>query len=223
MRRGKVPADRVTVVRTGPDADLLRRGAADPSLRRGGEHLVVYLGVMDHRDGVDLAVRAAHHIVHVLGRSDVRFTFLGSGEELAALRRLVTQLGLDEHVTMPGYVPDDVAFAHLSTADVALCPDPLNPLNDVLSTNKTMKYMSFGLPIVAFDLKETRVTAEDAAVYATPNDVAEFATLVVELLGDRERREEMGRTGRQRVETSLAWRHQADDYLAVYERVLGAG
>jgi glycosyltransferase involved in cell wall biosynthesis len=221
LQRGRVPADRVTVVRTGPDAATMRRGPADPALRRGGEHLVVYLGVIEHGDGVDLAVRAADHIVHALGCDDVRFAFLGSGDELEPLRRLVAQLGLEHHVEMPGYLPDELAFSYLSTADVALSPAPLNPLNDVLSTNKTMKYMAFGLPIVAFDLKETRVTAEDAAVYATPNDVIELASLVVELLGDRDRRDEMGRAGRERIESALAWQHQAGDYLGVYERVAG--
>ena len=41
--------------------------------------------------------------------------------------------------------------------------------------NKTMEYMAFGLPVVAFDLNETRVSAGDAAVYATPNEVDELA------------------------------------------------
>ena len=43
--------------------------------------------------------------------------------------------------------------------------------------NKTMEYMAFGLPVVAFDLRETRVSAGDAAVYATPNEVNELARL----------------------------------------------
>ena len=41
--------------------------------------------------------------------------------------------------------------------------------------NKTMEYMAFELPVVAFDLKETRVSADDAAVYVQPNDVAAYA------------------------------------------------
>ena len=45
--------------------------------------------------------------------------------------------------------------------------------------NKTMEYMAFGLPVVAFDLRETRVSAGDAGVYATPNDVGELAGLLV--------------------------------------------
>ena len=58
LLRGRKPADRVTVVRTGPDADKLTRGTAEPELRRGRRFLVAYLGVMGPQDGVDIVVRA---------------------------------------------------------------------------------------------------------------------------------------------------------------------
>jgi glycosyltransferase involved in cell wall biosynthesis len=83
--------------------------------------------------------------------------------------------------------------------------------------NKTMEYMAFELPVVAFDLKETRVSAGPAAVYAQPNDTEAFARAIVELLDDPEQRAVMGRQGRERVERKLAWRHQAPRYLGVYE------
>jgi hypothetical protein len=43
----------------------------------------------------------------------------------------------------------------LSTADIGLSPDPKNPFNDLSTMNKSMEYMAFGLPAVAFDLRET--------------------------------------------------------------------
>ena len=83
-------------------------------------------------------------------------------------------------MTFTGRVPDDVVAEVLSTADLGLSPDPLNPLNDVSTMNKTMEYMAFELPVVAFDLKETRVSADDAAVYVEPNDVAAYARAISE-------------------------------------------
>ena len=89
----------------------------------------------------------------------------------------------------------------LSTADVGLSPDPKNPLNDVSTMNKTMEYMAFGLPVVAFDLKETRVSAGDAALYVPSGDIAAYARAIVELSGRRRRPgERMGEIGRQRIE-----------------------
>ena len=193
MRRGGKAAADVTVVRTGPDQERLQRKAAVPALRRGRQHLVAYIGVMGPQDGVDLAVRAAAHVVHDLGREDVAFTFMGAGDSYDDLVALRDELGLQDYVELPGRVPDDTVLDVLSTAAVGLSPDPKNPLNDVSTMNKTLEYMAFGLPVVAFDLKETRVSAGDAAVYIQSGDVAAYARAIVELLDDDDKRAEMGK------------------------------
>jgi len=221
-RSGKSPAD-VTVVRTGPDSQRLIRGEAQPELRRGHRYLAVYIGVMGPQDGVDIVVRAADVIVHELGRDDIAFTLIGKGDcfdELVALR---DQLGLGGHVEFTGRAPDSQVAAIMSSADAGLCPDPKNPLNDVSTMNKTMEYMAYELPVVAFDLRETRVSAGDAAVYVTPNDVREYAKAIVDLIDDEPRRVKLGKTGRLRVEQELDWSHQRRAYLDVYQRLLSDG
>ncbi|MGH9088741.1 MAG: glycosyltransferase family 4 protein [Acidimicrobiales bacterium] len=218
-RGSKRPTD-VTVVRTGPDPGRMQAGPPRPALRRGRQYLVVYLGVMGPQDGVDLALRAADHVVHRLGRSDVAFTFIGGGESYDQLIALRRTLGLEHDVELPGRLPDAQVAELLSTADAGLCPDPKNPLNDLSTMNKTMEYMAYGLPVVAFDLRETRVSAGDAAVYATPNEVPELAASLIALLDDEPRRRAMGERGRQRVVEMLAWSRQQGTYVAVYDRLL---
>jgi glycosyltransferase involved in cell wall biosynthesis len=219
-RSGKNPAD-VTVVRTGPDPERLRRGEPHADLRRGRAHLAAYIGVMGPQDGVDIVVRAADVIVHELGRDDIAFTLIGSGDcydELVALR---DELGLAGHVEFTGRAPDELVGQIMSTADAGLSPDPKNPLNDVSTMNKTMEYMAFELPVIAFDLRETRVSAADAAVYVTPNDVREYAKAIVALMDDEAKRTQMGKRGRVRVEQELAWPHQRRAYVNVYQQLTG--
>ena len=69
---------------------------------------------------------------------------------------------------------------------------------------KMMEYMALGKPIVAFDLPEHRVTAQGAAVYARANDELDFARQIALLMDDPERRAQLGRQGRERIETELA-------------------
>jgi glycosyltransferase involved in cell wall biosynthesis len=219
-RSGK-PEGEVTIVRSGPDPDQLRRGPACPELRRGRRYLAAYIGVMGPQDGVDIVVRAAAVVVYELHREDIAFTLIGSGdcfEDLVALR---DELGLAEHVEFTGRAPDELVCRIMSTADLGLSPDPKNPLNDVSTMNKTMEYMAFELPVVAFDLRETRVSAGDAAVYATPNDVHDYAAAIVALLDDAPRRARLGKLGRTRVEQELAWSRQEHAYVDVYRRLLG--
>ncbi len=211
---------RVTVVRTGPDPRRLQRVDVDPSLRRGRKHLVAYIGVMGPQDGVDIVLRAADIIVNQMDRDDIAFTLIGSGDCFDDLIALRSELGLRDVVHFTGRVPDQEVAAILSTADVGISPDPKNSLNDVSTMNKTMEYMAFGVPVVAFDLRETRVSAGDGAVYAKPNEVAELARLVVELVDDEVKRVSMGAAGRTRVENELAWTHQAPRYVRVYDDLL---
>jgi len=131
------------------------------------------------------------------------------------------ELSLRDHLELPGRVPDETVVDVLSTAAAGLSPDPMNPLNDVSTMNKTMEYMAFGLPVVAFDLKETRVSAGDAACYVESGDVAAYAQALVDLLDEEERREAMGRAGRARIEDELGWPHQRTAYVNVYDKLLG--
>lgn len=217
-RGGKSPGD-VTVVRTGPNPDRLKRGPAEEELKRGRKHLVAYIGVMGPQDGVDIAVRAAGIIVREFGRDDIAFTLIGSGDSYDELVALRDELNLQGHVEFTGRAPDELVTKIMSTASAGLSPDPKNPLNDVSTMNKTMEYMAFELPVVAFDLRETRVSAQDAAVYATPNDVHEYAKALVGLLDDEAARAQLGKLGRARVEDDLAWSHQERAYLGVYQRL----
>jgi glycosyltransferase involved in cell wall biosynthesis len=224
-RSGKKPGD-VTVVRTGPDPEKLRRGEPEPDLRRGRTHLAAYIGVMGPQDGVDIVVRAADVVVREMGRADIAFTLIGKGDcfdELVALR---DELKLNGHVEFTGRAPDELVKRVMSTADIGLSPDPKNPLNDLSTMNKTMEYMSFGLPVVAYDLKETRVSAGDAAVYVTPTgspdqDVRDYAKAIVDLADDEAERLRMGKLGRIRVEEELAWSHSARAYTGVYAKLTG--
>lgn len=219
--RGGVLPEHVTVVRTGPDPQRLRAHEPVLAMRRGRQHLVAYLGVMGPQDGVDIAVAAADVIVNEVGRSDISFTFMGSGDSHADLVRQRDAAGLADYVDLPGRVPDEFVADVLSTADVALSPDPLNPLNDVSTMNKTMEYMAFGVPVAAFDLRETRVSAGEAATYVQPNDVKAYALAIVDLVDDPAARAEMGRLGRERVEQHLAWEHQQAGYVRVFDELVG--
>jgi len=219
-RSGKAPTA-VTVVRTGPDPEKLCCGPQDLGLRRGRRYLAAYIGVMGPQDGVDIIVRAADIVVHEMARKDIAFTLIGSGDcydEVVALR---DELRLNGHVEFTGRAPDDLVKKILSTAHIGLSPDPKNPLNDVSTMNKTMEYMAFELPVVAFDLHETRVSADEAAIYVQPNDVREYAKAIVDLIDNEAARAQLGKFGRVRVEDELAWSHQARAYLGVYERMTG--
>jgi glycosyltransferase involved in cell wall biosynthesis len=220
MTRGGLPGDRVVVVRSGPSRERFAvQREAVPALKRGRPYLVAYLGVMAPQDGVDHLLRAAHHIVHVLGRDDVSFTLVGAGDSFEDLRRLAHTLGLDGHVEFTGRVPDADVERVLATADVCVSPDPLNPLNDVSTMNKILEYMACARPIVCYDLREHRCSAGEGALYAAPNREDELAARIVELLDDPGRRARMGAYNRERFLGSMAWEYSKGRLVEAYGRL----
>ncbi|MGY1685901.1 glycosyltransferase family 4 protein [Geodermatophilus sp. SYSU D00867] len=214
-RGGKRPHE-VVVVRSAPDLGHFHRRQPMPELALGRRYLAVYVGVMGPQDGVDHALRALAHYHHDLGRTDLQTVFMGSGDATEDMIRFSRELGISEYTTFTGRVPDDFLQSALSTADVALSPDPLNPLNDVSTMNKVVEYMAIGIPIVSFDLTEARVSAGDAATYVPANDVAAFARAIRDLLDDPARRAAMAEVGRERVADELSWEVSRRNLVGLY-------
>ncbi|OBK74412.1 glycosyltransferase family 4 protein [Mycobacterium sp. 1274761.0] len=223
IERGKIPPDRVSVVRSAPDLTRFIQREPDPALRNGQRYLGAYLGVMGPQDGVDYALRAIAKLRHEIGRQDTHFIFMGAGDAFTEMVALAEDLGISDIVEFTGRVPDEFVQRCLSTADVCLSPDPKNPLNDVSTMNKVVEYMAMARPLVSFDLVEARVSAGEAAVYAPANDEGAFAVKIDELLDDPEGRAEMGRIGRKRVEDELSWDTSRQHLLRFYDRLLPRG
>ena len=221
VERGGVEADRAFVVRSSPDPGRIFRVDPDPALKGGRPFLVAYLGTMGPQDGVDLFVRASRAVLDERP-GQVRFVAIGGGNQLDVLRALAGSLDLDEaDLLFTGRIPDAEVRRIMSTADVAVSPDPANDFNEYCTMNKTLEYMAIGVPVVAFDLEETRVSAADAAVYATGNEPAGLARLIGQLLDDPERRSAMAAAGRARIDGPLAWRESAGHLLEAYEAAIG--
>jgi len=221
LERGHAPTDKVVVVRNGPDLQRMRLVTPEATLKMGKRYLLAYVGVMGEQDGVEYTLYALHYLIYIRSRKDISIILIGDGDRLPALRDLACDLRLDGYVNFVGWVaPKDVSH-YLSAADVGLVPDPQNGMNEFCTMVKTMEYMALGKPIVAFDLAETRISAQDAALYAIPNLVEDFAEKIAILLDDEETRRRMGTIGQRRVKEELSWEHSKGHLLTAYSTLIG--
>jgi glycosyltransferase involved in cell wall biosynthesis len=219
VERGRMPPEDVFVVRSGPDLSRVRPVPPNPAWKNGRAHLVAYVGVMGDQEGIDLLLASVAHLVRERGRDDIQFVLVGGGPALPALRAMRDGMGLSDHVTFTGRVPDAALFEVLSTADVCVNPDRVTPMNDKSTMNKILEYMAFSKPIVQYEVTEGRYSAGESALYARPNDPVDFAAQIETLLADPALRARMGEFGYRRVAEVLAWPHQVPALLAAYGRL----
>ncbi|MGI9659179.1 MAG: glycosyltransferase family 4 protein [Gaiellaceae bacterium] len=209
----------ITTVRNGPDLARIHAIRPDERLRERASCVLGYVGTLGYHDGLDYLLRSLATLVDELGAVDLRCYVMGDGEALPGLRLQAKDLGLDDVVTFTGWLGDDDLRRHLSSIDIGVVPDPSNPYNDRSTMIKVAEYMAVGKPLVAFDLPEHRVTAGDAALYATPNDERDFALKLKELIDAPGLREAMGVYAIERVHECLDWRYSAAWLLEAYAKL----
>ena len=215
-RANKNPRD-VFVVRNGPNQMRMTPTAPSARLKGMNKLILCYIGALNPQDGVDYLLRSLRNLLHDLKRADFYCVIMGTGDSLQDLRELARNLQLNGCVELTGFVSDEDLQANLAAADICVDPDPSSPLNDVSTWIKVMEYMASAKPIVSFDLKETRFSARDAAIYVEPNDEAEFAKAIAQLMDQPELQKKMGAYGRRRVEDELQWARVGKNLLTAYE------
>ncbi len=217
VSRGNVARDDVFVVRNGPDLKF-QAVSPVPELKKGKTFLVGYVGTMNIQEGLDILVNVAAHIKR-LGRRDIQFTCVGGGPDLPRLREMVNKLDVVDVMNFTGRVPEKDLVEILSTSDVCVNPDKPCEMNSISTMIKIMEYMTMGKPIVQFDLKEGRFSAQGASLYADNiRQVEDFAEKILWLLDHPNERARMGEFGVKRVKEALAWQFSVPHLIAAYDR-----
>ncbi len=220
VKRGNLDPQNVFVVRNGPRKDKFKPVPPNPARKNGKQYLVGYVGNMSVQDGLDILLDVAEHIKKS-GRRDIFFTCVGGGTELNKLKKMVEERGLHDTVCFTGRVSDQELLEVLSTADVCVNPDRPSEMNDISTMIKIMEYMALSKPIVQFDSKEGKFSAQEASLYASKEEgVADFAAKIIWLLDRPEERKRMGEFGRKRIDEQLAWDYSVPQLLAAYQKAL---
>lgn len=221
IERGGKAECKVQVVRSGPKIKKLFPVEPDLSLKRGRKFLVGYLGTIGQQEGIPYLLQAAKCIRENYARDDVAYVIMGGGTDQPLMVQLANEMELEDIFHFTGRVPDTTVRTVLSTMDIGVNPDECNEMNDKSTMNKVMEYMAMGKAQVQFDLTEGRYSAQEASLYAKPNDAEDLARKIVWLLDHKKERERMGAYGYKRIKEQLEWEYEAPKYLKVYEELIG--
>lgn len=218
IERGRMEPERVQVVRSGPMLDRLKIRPGNAKYKKGRRYLVGYIGVIGKQEGLDLLLQSVEYIVRE--RQDVQFGVIGDGTELNRIRTMAGKMGLQGYIDFYGRVDDETMVDVLNTADVCVNPDRPTEMNNLSTMNKIMEYMALKKPIVQYDLKEGRFSAQDASLYASNTSTSDFARKIIWLLDNETERNRMGTLGYVRVVNELSWDFESKKLVSFYRNVL---
>jgi glycosyltransferase involved in cell wall biosynthesis len=220
VKRGRRKSDDVVVIRNAPDPTRFSLRKPEPDLRKGARYLVAFLGEIGQQDGVDVIVRAITTIETAMRDQSVHYVLMGAGPHYEAIIEYAKQQGVSERITFTGRADNETICRVLSSADLAVDPCPYSPHANVSTATKIMEYMYFSLPIVAFDLLETRRSGGESVCYARRGDEGHFSELIVRLLQNEDQRRSLGRAARIRLDSALSWRISARNLVAFMDQLV---
>jgi len=182
--------------------------------RDWGEPRFGFAGRLVRQKGVDVLLQA---LARLPRETNVHLEIVGDGPERPALEAQAEALGLSDRVFFKGWLPSSRMPAFYQRIDLLVLPSREEGMPNVV-----LEAMAAGLPVMA-----TRVAGTEELVLAggtgwltRPGDPDALAVCLAQAAADAGQRERLGRAGRERVEASYTWRHAAEAYAALLERVV---
>jgi glycosyltransferase involved in cell wall biosynthesis len=222
LAAGLIPAERVTTLPGGADAELYRPLPADPAVRSrlgadGDRPLVGMLAGLRVMKGHHVVVEAAASLARAGLRP--RFAFIGKGGTEASVRDAIQRAGLDAQFTISGWL--DEVPAVLAALDVSLYV----PLESDGMSRVVFECLAAGRPLIASRVGVVPEALQDGAdaVLVPAGDAAALAGALARLLGDAAARARLGSAGRTLVERRYSGARVAEALEARYARLAVAG
>ncbi|MBH8566103.1 glycosyltransferase family 1 protein [Nostoc sp. CENA67] len=185
--------------------------------------VVLYVGRFDPRKGIETLVRAInesklrgdHNLQLIIGGGSTPGN--SDGLERDRIERIIQELGMDNLTTLPGRLSHEILPTYYAAADVCVVPSHYEPFGLV-----AIEAMASGTPVVASDVGGLQFTVvpEVTGLLALPEDVAAFATAIDRILENPQWRDELGKAGRNRVETKFSWDGVATQLGELYTKLL---
>lgn len=215
VEQARVPADKVTLIH----AALALNVDTPASPRLTPPYMLVAVGRFVPKKGYDILLEALALLRK--GGWEITLTLAGSGPEERRLKTLCQELGLQDAVRFPGFVPHDAVPELLQQADCFVMSSRVSRSGDRDGIpNVILEAMAHGLPVVGTDVSGIGEVVQDGVtgVLTPPEDAAGLAEGVAKLLQDKERALRLARAGQKLVLERFDPQSRARDLAELYAR-----
>jgi PEP-CTERM/exosortase A-associated glycosyltransferase len=219
-----IPHDKITVVQNGVDVDVFdssrgQESGVPLSAESRNRKMIGFMGSFFRWEGLELLIEAMARLTRM--RSDVGLLLVGGGEMVAELRAKVEQLNLEQHVMMPGQVPQAQIPAWYAKADIMAFPRHSTKLTEMVTPLKPLEAMAMGKPIVASDVggHKELIQHDETGLLFRAGSVDALVAQLCRCLDNENLRGHLGRQGRAWVRSERSWEKTTRPYAEVYSRL----
>jgi glycosyltransferase involved in cell wall biosynthesis len=215
VQRG-VAAETITVVMNSLDERLLPQ---EPAGGRRDGFDVFYHGTVTPHYGVSLIIDAASEAVRRI--PELRIQIYGDGDAVPELERRARSYGIEDRLTVTGYVPQAEALRAAVSASVGVVPNLPTRLNRYALSTKLLEYVALGVPVISAGLPTIReYFSDDEVLYFRPGDAAALAAAIEQVAADPAAAVVRAEAARRRYE-AYRWHHSAGNYVGVLRDLTG--
>ena len=179
-----------------------------------GEKILFALQRIDYLKRVDVIIQSMPMVLKY--KPKTRLIISGKGPDIPRLKKMVDKLGIAEKVVFTGFISSSELPVYFSLADLFVFHSTYETFGIVLA-----EAMNYGKAIVSANntaIKEIVVNGKNGILVPT-SDPSSFASAIIELLKNKDRRISMGREGKRRTHKLFKWDMIASEYEKVLESV----
>ncbi|NER78833.1 MAG: glycosyltransferase family 4 protein [Leptolyngbya sp. SIO1D8] len=184
---------KMQIVRCGVELSLF-----ESITHQGIGNCLLYVGRLASEKGLPILLKSLRQLLPQY--PDLKLTVVGDGADRTYLEELTTKMQLDRHVNFVGYQSQTSVREYLKATDIFVLPSFAEGIPVVL-----MEAMATGVPVIATQIAGISELVQSGlnGYLVSPGDSDALAQTLSELIPDAEKRNCLGRNGRQKIETDF--------------------
>ncbi len=173
--------------------------------------IIIYVGTMDKLRQLDFLIQIFKKVKDKLEKT--KLLMVGDGNDKHRLEEIAAKLKIEQDVIFTGTIPYFEVSSYIASADVAVSVIPPSLLYKLSSPLKIFEYMGAGKPVVANQEipEQGEVIRKSRGGVAVEYSETAFAEAIIQLLSDRNKREEMGKNGQKWVFKNRSYEKLSND------------
>jgi len=210
------PQKKITAITCGVDLNALYE---NPLLREAtrekyswqNKQVILYFGAHGRANNLDVLLHTAQELMH---HENILFVLVGDGMEKKRLHKKAQDLNINNIQFLPA-ISKKNANIYINAADICVATLQDIPLFQGAIPTKLIDYMACGKPVV-IGIKgeaEDLISQAKCGISVNPDDHLGMATAINQLLSNPEMLQQMGKQGRQYIESHSEWHSYSETLL----------